>query len=388
MPKSRKKSEGVASVSKKVFLFITFVLFFVTSCASQKDMVHLNRQLSALFRQTKEDRQRFEKAIKELEQALEAKEVEQKGVLGEVISEQKTKQSELEERIRTQETKQSELGEILKRYSAEQKSKQRELMDAVKAREAEQEAKDTVQEAKQKKAIETLQKDRDSLRTTVAQIEADFLGVKENIQVLTGKIEESNHLLKAAIEKDTTNNDAIVSQLREFSFITEDMKSRLEILENYMNAEIEAKKEQARLVQSSPPQSVQETVSSVPQNRKLTESELYDRTLGYYRDGRYKEAMADFNNFLRLYPKSELADNAHFWIGECYRAQDKYEEAILAYQKVINDYPKGNKVPIAMLHQGFAFEKIDDITTAKLVFKKLVKNFPNSKEAEIARKRL
>jgi tol-pal system protein YbgF len=374
MPTFRKKSEGVASIFIKVFLFITLVLFCITSCASQKDMVYLNRQLSTLVHQTKEDRQRFEKAIKELEQALEAKKIEQKGFLEEVIREQKTKQSEL--------------GEILKRYSVEQSAKQRELMDAVKAREAEQEAKDTVQEAKQKKAIETLQKDRDSLRTTVAQIEADFLGVKENIQVLTGKIEESNHLLKAAIEKDTTNNDAIVSQLREFSFITEDIKSRLEILENYMNTEVEAKKEKARLEQSSPSQSVQETVSSVPQKRKLTESELYDRALGYYRDSQYKEAMADFNNFLNLYPKSELADNAHFWIGECYRAQDKYEEAILAYQKVINGYPEGNKVPIAMLHQGFAFEKIDDITTAKLVFKKLVKNFPNSKEAEIARKRL
>jgi tol-pal system protein YbgF len=374
MQKFREKSEGMISISIKVILFITFVIFCVTSCASQKDMVHLNRQLSALFRQTKEDRQRFEKAIKELEQALEANEVERKRIIGELISEQKTKQSEL--------------GEILKRYSAEHAAKQRELMDVVKAREAEQEAKDTVQEAQQKKAIETLQKDRDSLRTTIAQIEADFLGVKENIQVLTGKIEESNHLLKAAIEKDTTNNDAIVSQLREFSFITEDMKSRLEILENYMNAEVEAKKERARLEQSSSPQSVQEKVSPVPQKRELTESELYDRTLGYYRDGRFEEAMADFNNFLKLYPKSELADNAHFWIGECYRAQDKYEEAILAYQKVINGYPKGNKVPIAMLHQGFAFEKIDDITTAKLVFKKLVKNFPDSKEAEIARKRL
>jgi tol-pal system protein YbgF len=381
MAKFKKKSQGRASISIKVFLFITFVLFCVTSCASQKDMVYLNRQLSTLFRQTKEDRQRFEKAIKELEQAQET-------IKGEVISEQKTKQSELEERIGTLETKQSELGEILKRYSAEQTAKQRELMDEVKAREAEQEAKDTMQEAQQKKAIETLQKDRDSLRTTVAQIEADFLGVKENIQVLTGKIEESNHLLKAAIEKDTTKNDAIVSQLRELTYITEDMKSRLEILENYMNAEVEAKKERARLEQSSPPQGIQEKVSSVPQKRELTESELYDRTLGYYRDGRYEEAIADFNNFLKLYPKSELADNAHFWIGECYRAQDKYEEAILAYQKVINGYPAGNKVPIAMLHQGFAFEKIDDITTAKLVFKKLVKNFPDSKEAEIARKRL
>ena len=159
-------------------------------------------------------------------------------------------------------------------------------------------------------------------------------------------------------------------------------------IENFLGFEASGNKKEAGLEKPLPTQEIRQKDISVSQEKKLTESELYERALGYYRDGHYEEATAGFKGFLKLYPKSNLADNAHFWIGECYGALKRYEEAILAYQRVINGYPKGNKVPIAMLHQAFAFEKIDDKTTAGIVFKKLLKNFPDTKEAEIAKGRL
>jgi len=112
---------------KKIFILPALLILsqlLLCSCASQKDMVHINRQMSALFRQTKEDRQRFEKAIKELEQALEAKEVELKGFLGEVIREheielkEQKQQKGLREAIRAQESKLSELFEIIRAHES------------------------------------------------------------------------------------------------------------------------------------------------------------------------------------------------------------------------------------------------------------------------------
>jgi tol-pal system protein YbgF len=390
MPRIRQKDRGVTSVFMKAFLLVSFLGACIASCASQKDMVHLNKQVNALYRQTKEDGERSERIIRELEEILKEHEDEQ-WELREAIGELESKRNEVKEVIARQASRQSELERQL--------AKSRELQEALKAGEAELEAKQrNLEEAfttriaeletERQEFLQILKKDQDSLRMTIAQLQADLLGVRENIQVLTGQIEESNYLIKGAIEKDTTKTDAMASQMNELSLIAEDLSSRLEVLENYVSAEIEANKERAFLEKSSPPEQKGETESPAPQERELTESELYDRALGYHRDGRHREAMADFNDFLKRYPKSELADNAHFWIGESYRAQGKYEEAILAYQKVINDYPKGNKVPVAMLHQGFAFEKIDDKTTAELVFKKLVKNFPKTKEAEIAQKRL
>jgi len=340
--------KGTTSVSIGAFLLIPFLFACLASCASQKDMVHLNNQVNALYRQVKQDGERGEK-------------------ISRAIDELEFKQSELERQLKT-------IEEV-------QESAQTQLREALKVRDAEQ-------EAEQRKSLGAVMEDLDSLRAAIAQLQADLLGAKENIQVLTGQIDESNYLIRGVIERDTAKTDAMVSQLNELSLITEDFRSRLEILENYVSSEIEEKKQRAFLEKSSPVEQRAETGALAPQQRDLTESELYDRALGYHRDGRHQEAMTDFNAFLTLYPKSELADNAQFWIGEGYRGQGKHEEAILAYQKVINGYPGGNKVPAALLQQGFAFDTIGDTTTAELVFKKLVKNFPKTSEAEIARKRL
>ena len=313
----------MANIGIKFFIFLSGFIFFLTSCASQKDIIYLNNQVNALYRQSKKDEKSFEKSLKKFEEKIKA-------------------------------------------YESAQKEKVKSLNEN-KSR---------------------LNKDQESIRLHLAQSEADLLEIKDKIQELTGKVEENSHLLKGAIEEDTTNVDAMVSKMKELSSMLDELKPRIEKVESSLRFKpsVTAKTtgpEKVLPVQETPKKDI-----STSQEKKLTESETYDRALGYYRDDRHEEAMAGFKNFLTLYPTSDLADNAYFWIGECHRALTKYEEAILAYQKVINGYPKGNKVPSAMLQQALTFEKINDTTTANLVFKKLVKNFPKTKEAEIARKRL
>ena len=312
----------MANIGIKIFIFLSVFIFSLTSCASQKDIIYLNNQVNALYRQSKKDEKSFEKSLKKFEEKIKA-------------------------------------------YESTQKEKVKSLNEN-KSR---------------------LNKDQDSIRLHLAQVEADLLEIKDKIQELTGKVEENRHLLKGAIEEDTTNVDAMVSKMKELSSILDELKPRIEKVESSLRFKPSVTTKTTG-PERTPAQETPKKDISASQEKKLTESETYDRALGYYRDDRHEEAMAGFKNFLTLYPKSDLADNAYFWIGECHRALTKYEEAILAYQKVINGYPKGNKVPSAMLQQALTFEKINDTTTANLVFKKLVKNFPKTKEAEIARKRL
>lgn len=313
----------MANIVIKFFIFLSVFIFFLTSCASQKDIIYLNNQVNALYRQSKKDEKRFEKSLKKFE-----------------------------EKIKAHESVQKETVKSLNEYERR------------------------------------LNKDQESIRLHLAQVEADLLEIKDKIQELTGKVEENSHLLKGAIDEDTTNVDAMVSKMKELSSMLDELKTRIEKVESSLRFKPSVTTKTTGPEKVLPVQETPKKEISTLQEKKLTESETYDRALGYYRDDRYEEAMAGFKNFLTLYPTSDLADNAHFWIGECYRALKKYEEAILAYQKVINGYPKGNKVPSAMLQQALTFEKINDTTTANLVFKKLVKNFPKTKEAEIARKRL
>jgi tol-pal system protein YbgF len=128
----------------------------------------------------------------------------------------------------------------------------------------------------------------------------------------------------------------------------------------------------------APPPEVQ-----IPPDQKL-----YDVNMDIYRKEKYEEAIAGFKNFLDEYPKSKLADNAAFWIGESHMALKQYEQAILAFQKVIKKYPKGNKVPNALLRQALAFYELNDKTSAKLLLRKLIKQYPKTNEAKIAKNKL
>ncbi len=125
-----------------------------------------------------------------------------------------------------------------------------------------------------------------------------------------------------------------------------------------------------------------------PAARPPTGRELYDQAYGLYQKGRYEDARRAFRKFLDLYPKSDLADNAYFWIGESYYAQQQYEKAILAYDKVVQEFPRGDKVPSALLKQAFAFDAIGDPVDARILLKKLLREHPSSEQAEIARKKL
>jgi tol-pal system protein YbgF len=83
-----------------------------------------------------------------------------------------------------------------------------------------------------------------------------------------------------------------------------------------------------------------------------------------------------------------LADNAQFWLGECYYAEKSYGEAIAAYEKTIKEHPKSDKVSSAMLKQGMAFLELGDNTAGKILLKKVVKEYPHSNQAKIAKSKL
>ena len=59
----------------------------------------------------------------------------------------------------------------------------------------------------------------------------------------------------------------------------------------------------------------------------------------------YKQAITLFNDFLKKFPKSNLADNAQYWKGEALFALKDYPNSVMEFQKVITNYPKSDKVP-------------------------------------------
>jgi len=56
----------MANIGIKIFIFLSVFIFSLTSCASQKDIIYLNNQVNALYRQSKKDEKSFEEIPKEI----------------------------------------------------------------------------------------------------------------------------------------------------------------------------------------------------------------------------------------------------------------------------------------------------------------------------------
>lgn len=216
-----------------------------------------------------------------------------------------------------------------------------------------------------------------AIRGNLAEVVAETDKIKEDLDALSGRVEENTHLAKHVIERDTTQEDMMRAAIT-------DLKTRVEALEK----SVKDVKAYLGLGPGFQPKGVTTGEEKTVQAPVSPEQAKYDHALAIYKAGKLEEAIGNFKDFIKVFPKSDLADNAQFWIGECYMGLKQYDQAILAYQQVIKRYPKGNKVPNAMLRQALAFQAINDSTSAKLLLKRIIKNYPDSNEASIARTKL
>jgi tol-pal system protein YbgF len=119
-----------------------------------------------------------------------------------------------------------------------------------------------------------------------------------------------------------------------------------------------------------------------------TPEELYRSSYEDYMRGNYDLAAQGFREYLRRWPDTELTDNALYWIGECYDAQDKAQEALDVFTQVLEEYPNSDKAAAAQLKKGLLYLKLGDKGQGVLNLQYVVYEHPGTEEAELARARL
>jgi tol-pal system protein YbgF len=223
----------------------------------------------------------------------------------------------------------------------------------------------------------------------VASMSADVDKMQREVQRLSGRTEENENLIKQTVERDFNELDAMRTKVKDLSDRIAEMETSAKKQQEGpgLNVPTPPEKKVPEQVASKPGEAGREqpVTPEAPKNKQV---EDYDKALASYKQGKYAEAIDAFRLFLKTYPKSDRADNAYFWIGECYMGLKQYEQAILAFQDVIKKYPKANKVPNALLRQAQAFLEIKDKTSAQLLYKRIIKNYPGTDEAKLAQKKL
>jgi tol-pal system protein YbgF len=104
--------------------------------------------------------------------------------------------------------------------------------------------------------------------------------------------------------------------------------------------------------------------------------------------GKYELARMGFEEFLKNFPQSELADNAQYWIGESYYAKEQYQEAYGAFRKVLDNYPEGDKVPGALLKTAYCSFALGRKEEGRKYLQELISKYPLSEEARLAKEKM
>ncbi len=105
--------------------------------------------------------------------------------------------------------------------------------------------------------------------------------------------------------------------------------------------------------------------------------QMYQKGLNLFHQKRYDEAIQVFEQLLATDLNHPLADNAQYWIGECYYAMGKYQKAIMAFEKVFT-FRNSNKNDYAQFKIGQCYYMLGNKQRARQEFQQLLDNYPDS----------
>lgn len=129
------------------------------------------------------------------------------------------------------------------------------------------------------------------------------------------------------------------------------------------------------------------TVGMVSGN--ISETDAYDKAVNMVlKDRRYDAAIPEFETFLRTYPNSVYAPNAHFWLGQLLFNNSELSKAKTQFERVVNNFPDSNKMADALLKLGQIAERENDKATASAHYRKLLSAHGGSTAARLAKERL
>jgi tol-pal system protein YbgF len=234
------------------------------------------------------------------------------------------------------------------------------------------------------------QKDRDAqLKIALDELKAEVIVLERQVRSMQESSDKNSGQLNALITQIVDNVNAIrqaQSRSNESSSSAIQSVSGLSEQIGSTNQRIDRMSEQLAQLKK-----LVENLPKLPAFSDITPGnpdQLFAAAYSDYSRGNYDLAIGEFQSYVATYPSSEMADNAQYWIGECYYGKKKFNEAIAEFDKVSLLFQKGDKVPAARFKKGMALMELGQTDAAKAEFLALTKLYPRSNEAVLAKQQL
>jgi tol-pal system protein YbgF len=169
------------------------------------------------------------------------------------------------------------------------------------------------------------------------------------------------------------------------------VEGRVEVAEHQSEAALQEARAARQTAAGAAPGALSPLVAPPGTEGELSASaELagYREAYDAWRGDDHEACIDRFGEFLQTYPSSEFADDASFWMADCYYKQGDLRNAVLRFDDVVRTYPTSDKAPEALYRQGEALLRLNHNKAAETAFERVIKEYPDSARAAEARRQL
>ena len=107
-----------------------------------------------------------------------------------------------------------------------------------------------------------------------------------------------------------------------------------------------------------------------------------------FRKGQYKDAAESLAAFTALYPNSQLAPSAQFYLGSSRYGMKDFKGAIEQLTSMVQKSPENARAPDALLIIAGGQIELNNRAGAKATLQRIVRDYPNAPAAATAKSRL
>ncbi len=234
-------------------------------------------------------------------------------------------------------------------------------------------------------------RDIEALQQQIASVEREVMQLqkqsprKEEVSALGGQLTvQTERLLKSeadvqvALQKLSAQIDQLEANLEDTNFRLAQLSQQIAAT----NQELKSVRSALGSVGAAP------GTTPAPMADVSDPQALYQTAYNDYLRGNYDLAVLGFRQYLESFPNTELADNAAYWIGECFYSQAKYRQAIREFDDILGRYPRSDKLASALLKKGYAYLELGEREQGVVQLQHVAREYPATDEANLARQRL
>jgi tol-pal system protein YbgF len=174
------------------------------------------------------------------------------------------------------------------------------------------------------------------------------------------------------------------SQIAQQHIAMQQLRGELELLEH------QVKRLQTQQLESTAKPTITPVINNMTQNNSTSSDDknIYQKIYLLLEAGNDEQAINDFQEFLIMYPNSQYADDAQYWLAEANYSKQDFISALVAYEQLIERYAKSTKRGLAELKIAYCYYELKDFGQAKSLLTQIQQQYPYESIARLASKKL